>query len=191
MLNSSESEDKVVESLSLQYVSKFCRSKITYQPPIFCVYQRHFEMIKTIVSIPNLGLDERNSMRDLVYGKYDKVVLVDNNLSESFQFPAMKHELYIESVMREDGSVTIKVKTDFRGIQQSTLLNLRILLVFGTKMETMQCTKLLVSRMHGGLLWLDKAYQFMQSKFKSSQVYQQEETWFQLHFRELHKKQRR
>lgn len=79
-------------------------------------------------------------------------MLVDNDLLESFQFQAMKREFYIKTVMREYGSVTIKVKTDFRGIQRSTLLNLRSLSMFGMKMAVMQCINLLVSGMHGGFL---------------------------------------
>ena len=62
----------------------------------------------------------------------------------------MKHDVYIESVTKEDGNATINVKADFRGIQLFTLLNLGSFPVFGMTLAAMQCTNLLVSRKHGG-----------------------------------------
>lgn len=162
MSNSSKSEAKVVELFHLQFGSNFYCSRIRYHPPVICVYQRRFEMTKKIVYVPELGLDEIIGVMQPLYGKYDKVRLVNNDLSNSFQFPAMKHDGYTELVTKEDESETIKVKIYFKGIQRSTLLNLRSLLVFGMTLAAMQCTKLLINGMHGGLLWLDKDTQFMQ-----------------------------
>jgi len=73
-------------------------------------------MTKTVISIPEFEFDERIVKTEPIYGKYDKVVLVDNDLLDSFQFLALKREVYTKSVMKDDGSITIKVITDFRGI---------------------------------------------------------------------------
>ena len=54
--------------------------------------------------------------------------------------------------------MTTRFKEDFRGLQRSTLINLRSLPVCGTQLDAMQCRKLLARRMHVGSLWLDKEY---------------------------------
>lgn len=64
----------------------------------------------------------------------------------------------MEDFHKEDGTKSSRVKEDFKGIQRSTILHLRTLPVFGTQFAMMQCTKLLVRKMHGGALWLDKEY---------------------------------
>lgn len=61
-------------------------------------------------------------------------------------------------MIKVDGIKFIEVSDNFRGIQQSMLLNLS-LPVFVMMGEAMQCTKLLINQMHGGSLWLDKEYQ--------------------------------
>lgn len=93
-----------------------------------------------------------------LYGKYDKVVLVENDLSHSFHFPALKREVYTKAMTKPDRSQSKKVREDIRGLQRSTLLNLRGLLVFNIVGAVMQCTKFLISRVHGRSLWLDKEY---------------------------------
>jgi len=108
-------------------------------------------MIKIIVSTLELRLDKRIGVRELLYDKYDKAVLVENDLSDSFHFPDMKHDLYTESVTKEDVSAIIKLKTNFRGSHWFALLNLRRFPVFETTLVAMQCI-LLVRRMHGGSL---------------------------------------
>lgn len=70
----------------------------------------------------------------------------------------MKIEVYMENFQKEDGTKTSRVREEFKWIQRSTLLYLRSLLVFDTQFSTMQCTKLLVSRMHRGSLCFDKDY---------------------------------
>lgn len=73
-------------------------------------------MMKTMIFVPEFEFDERIVKTEPIYGKYDKVVLVNNDLLDSFQFPALKHEVYTNPVMKDDGSIFIKVITDFRGI---------------------------------------------------------------------------
>lgn len=97
-------------------------------------------------------------MVENLYGKYDKATLVDNNLFDCFQFPSLKREVYTEDVPKGDGTITTNVKKYFRGLQRSTLINLKSLLMFSTQFVVMQCKNLLASRMHGGLLWLEKEY---------------------------------
>lgn len=108
-------------------------------------------MAKGIISVPEDKLDERIALLENLYGKYHNSTLVDNDLTDYFQFPTLKREVYIEEIQKEDGTRTTRVKEDFRGLQRSTLINLRTLSVFSTQLAVMQCTKLLVSRMHGGI----------------------------------------
>lgn len=93
-----------------------------------------------------------------LYGKYDRSNLIDNDFTYGFQFPAMKREVYAEEFQREDGTRASRIREDFRRIQRSTLFHLRNLPIFNTQLATMQCKKLLTSRMHGGSLWLDREY---------------------------------
>lgn len=53
-------------------------------------------MKKEIIFVLEVGLDVRISVTKPLYWKYDKCMLIDNDLSDSFQLPTMEHELYIE-----------------------------------------------------------------------------------------------
>jgi len=53
-------------------------------------------MMTTILSVSEFDLDERIAWNELLYGKYDKATLIDNDLSYSFQFPSVKCEVYTE-----------------------------------------------------------------------------------------------
>ena len=64
------------------------------------VYLRHSSMEKEILSILKIGLDEIILVWELLYGKYDKATLVDNDMLDSFQFLAPKREVYRESVTK-------------------------------------------------------------------------------------------
>lgn len=59
ILNSLRFEAKVVESLCLQFGSKFFRSKIRYHPLVIFFYQRRSSMTKIIVYVLEFELDER------------------------------------------------------------------------------------------------------------------------------------
>jgi len=96
-----------------------------------------------------------------LYGKYDKAILVDNNLTDCFQFPTLKREVYAEEIQKDDDTKTSRVKETFKGLQRSTLINLRSLPVFDTKFAAMQCTKLLARRMQGDHCGLIKSTPFM------------------------------
>lgn len=61
-------------------------------------------MMKTIISVPYIELDSIITKTEHLYGKYDKDVLVYNDLSESFDFPMLKREVYIESITKSNGS---------------------------------------------------------------------------------------
>jgi len=56
-------------------------------------------------------------MLETLYVKYDKATLVDSDLSNYFQFPTLKREVYTEEVPKGDDTMTTKVKEDFRGLQ--------------------------------------------------------------------------
>lgn len=55
-------------------------------------------MAKGIVSIPQDSLDEQIELVNNLYGKYDKAILVDNDLTDCFQFPTLKREVCIEDI---------------------------------------------------------------------------------------------
>lgn len=145
MLNFMEFEVQVIESSKSQSDSQCCHPGIRYQTPMVLVYQLHCKMTKPIISVPKDGLNDRISVKEHLYGKYDKAILVHNDLSDFFQFPALKREVYAETITKEDGTKTTKAKVTFRGIQCSTLINLTIVPMFGMTLDTMQCTKLLIS----------------------------------------------
>lgn len=106
-------------------------------------------MTKTVIFVLEIELDEKIVKTTLVYGKYDKAMLVDNNLLNSFQFLTLKLQVYTEPIPKDYGSLSIKLKNDFGGIQWSTLLNLRSFPVFGMTRAVIHFTKLLVNRLHG------------------------------------------
>lgn len=94
-------------------------------------------MEKGIISVPEDRLDEQNVLLENPYGKYDKSTLVDNDLMDCFQFLMLKREGYTDEVQKEDGTSTTRFKEDFRGLQRSTLINLRSLPLFGTQLAAM------------------------------------------------------
>lgn len=55
-------------------------------------------MVKGILLVPQNPLDEQIEVVDNLYGKYDKVNLVDNDLTYCFQFPTLKREVYVEDI---------------------------------------------------------------------------------------------
>lgn len=73
-------------------------------------------MTKSIISVPDDRLNKRIIVLENLYGKYDNATLVDNDLSDCFQFPSLKREVYMEDVPKGDGTMTTKVKEDFRGL---------------------------------------------------------------------------
>jgi hypothetical protein len=49
-------------------------------------------------------------------------------------------------------------KPEFINLFNSTIMNLRDLLVFSTFGEVARCTKFMISRVHDIILWLDRRY---------------------------------
>ena len=78
--------------------------------------------------------------------KYDSATLIDADLTDSFEFPALKRQVYIENYTIEVGWIAARVLPEFRGIQQSTIMNLRNLPMFGITGTAVLCTKFLLSR---------------------------------------------
>lgn len=52
-------------------------------------------------------------MEDIL-GKYEKALLIDNYLCDSFQFPALKPKVFMDSSTKKSGSGFSQVKVDFR-----------------------------------------------------------------------------
>ena len=64
--------------------------------------------------------------------------------------------MYIENYATEAGRAAARVLPEFRGIQQSTIMNLRNLIVFRITCIAMKCTKFMLSRIQNDSLWLGK-----------------------------------
>jgi hypothetical protein len=54
------------------------------------------------------------------------------------------------------GGMQFVPKPEFINLFNSTIMNLRELLVFGTIGEVAQCTKFPINRVHTKILWLDR-----------------------------------
>ena len=89
-------------------------------------------------------------------GKYDNVTLINTDFTDSFQFPALKRQGYIENHVKEGGNEVARVHLDFKGIQRSKILHLRSLPVFGMTGAAMQCTKFLINRIQNRSMWLGR-----------------------------------
>lgn len=51
-------------------------------------------MTSIVIFVPEVEPDSRIMKKEHLYGKYDKVVLVDNDLSNSFYLLLLKQEVY-------------------------------------------------------------------------------------------------
>ena len=113
-------------------------------------------MTRVSPAVMEQEIESRIQKMESLVGKYDSATLIDTNLTDSFEFPALKRQVYIENYATAAGQPTTRVLPEFRGIQQSTILNLRNLPVFGITGVAMQCTKFLLSRVQNDSLWLGK-----------------------------------
>jgi hypothetical protein len=64
----------------------------------------------------------------------------------------------MDSSILSTGELQWDWKPSFIPLQDTTLLNFHNLPVFDTIAEVSRCTKFLISRVHNGDFWLDKAY---------------------------------
>jgi len=69
-----------------------------------------------IISVLEDKLDEQIELVDNLYRKYDKSILINNDLTNCFQFPTMKREFYTEDIQKDDESKTSRVREEFRGL---------------------------------------------------------------------------
>ena len=113
-------------------------------------------MTKVSPVVVEQELDSRIQKMESLVRKYDSTALIDADLIDSFEFPVLKRQVYMESYTTEARRATTKVLPEFRGIQQSSIMNLRNLPVFGMTGAAMQCTKLFLSRIQNNSLWLGK-----------------------------------
>lgn len=96
-------------------------------------------------------------MGDL-YGQVEHARLVDQDFSDGDLFPHMKLDQYMDYYPASNGEICMQWRTAFAPLRDETLCNLMELPVFGTSGEVARCTKFLISRVHGGSLWLDQEY---------------------------------
>jgi hypothetical protein len=81
-------------------------------------------------------------------GKVEQVQLLDLNLIDQFLFPQMNIDVFWSIAQDELGGMKFFPKPEFINLFNSTIMNLRDLLVFGTTDEFARCTKFLISRVH-------------------------------------------
>jgi hypothetical protein len=89
-------------------------------------------------------------------GKLEQVKLLDLDLTDSAFFPQMHIDFFWEIATDITRDMPFRPRKDFINLFNSTIMNLRDLLVFGTTSEIARCTKFLISRVHKRSLWLDK-----------------------------------
>ena len=139
-------ETAIIVSQSITAGAQKCRSET------LLVYCRRGSMTKTIVSVVEPELDGRIQKPESLVGRYDNTTLIDTDFTDSFQFLALKRHVYIENHVKEGGSEVERVHSDFKGIHRSTILHLKSLPVFDMTGAAMQCTKLLINKIHNGSL---------------------------------------
>lgn len=103
-------------------------------------------MTRVSLAVVEQVLDSRIQKMESLIRKYDSVTLIDVDVMDSFEFPTLKREVYIENYTTKAGRAAARVLPEFRGIQQSSIMNLRNLPVFGITSTAMQCSKFLLSR---------------------------------------------
>ena len=80
------------------------------------VYQRREKMTKVAPAIIEQELDERILKMESLVGKYDNAPLIDTYLTDSYQFPVMKRQVYMENYAIEVGEELARVLPEFKGI---------------------------------------------------------------------------
>jgi hypothetical protein len=109
-------------------------------------------------AIQNELYDPRVEIIGELKGKVEHVKLLNLDLTDSALFPQMYPDVFWE--LSPDGTKDMHFipKNEFINLFNSTIMNLRDLLVFGTTDEIAHCTKFLISRVHDRSIWLDKRY---------------------------------
>jgi hypothetical protein len=102
--------------------------------------------------------DPRVKVMGDLKGKVEHVKLLDLELIDPALFPHMNIDVFWEMDPNELGGMQFVPKPEFVNLFNSTIMNLRDLLVFSTTGEVAQCTIFLISRVHDRSIWLDKCY---------------------------------
>ena len=75
-------------------------------------------MKKTMVFVVEPELDERIQKLEMLIVRYDNATLIDTNFTDSFQFPALKMQVYIEDYVKEGDIEASQVHAEFKGIKR-------------------------------------------------------------------------
>ena len=113
-------------------------------------------MPKVVPAVIEPELDSRIHKTESLVGKYDSAALIDANLSNAAEFPSLQRQAYMEHYCTTAGNPASHLLPEFRGLQTSSLINLRNLPVFGTTGPVLQCTRFLINRIQNGSLWLTR-----------------------------------
>jgi hypothetical protein len=95
---------------------------------------------------------------DDLKGKVEQVKLLNLNLIEWVLFPQINIDVFWSVSPDKLGGMKFVPKPDFINLFNSMIMNLRELPVFGTTGEVARCTKIMISRVHERILWLDRRY---------------------------------
>ena len=118
------------------------------------VYQRRAKIPKAVPAVVEPEIDTRIHKTKSLVGKYDNAALIDANLSNAAEFPSLQRQTYMENYCTTAENPASRLLPEYRGLQTSSLMNLRNLPVFGTIGPVLQCTRFLLSRIQNGSLWL-------------------------------------
>ena len=73
-------------------------------------------MTRVIPAVVEQELDSKIQNMESLVGKYDSATLIDTDLTNSFEFPTLKRQVYIENYATAAGQPAARVLPEFRGI---------------------------------------------------------------------------
>jgi hypothetical protein len=117
--------------------------------------------IRSVISmdvVPDKPCDPRVEIMGDLKGKVEQVKVLDVDLTDHVLFPQMNINVFWSVTPDELGGMQFVPKSEFINMFNSTIMNLRDLLVFGTTGEVAKCTMFLISWVHERSLWLDRIY---------------------------------
>jgi hypothetical protein len=132
-------------------------------PPFNFFYQcQSFTMVRTTgceslpkTAIPEEFIDLRVIVESDLHGKVKQTRMVILDFKNASLFPQMDIHAFMDCNTLLDGHFQWQWKYEFVWLQESTLISLCDLPVFGTTGEVGRCIKFLISRVHNNTFWLD------------------------------------
>jgi hypothetical protein len=92
-------------------------------------------------------------------GKVPKLKYADHNVIDTMKFPDFAHEVYLENrgEVGHLGKPILEPAQWIQGLYNSGIMNLLDIPHFGRRKNAGLCVKKLLTRAHGGILWMDRS----------------------------------